>query len=635
MQKSSSFSDARLGKNRPNDLLAPRNAPSEAQPWRSPSFDVNSNTGVTMSAHVSADPGRPSTQARSIVRDSFPPTPLTATYKPLDLPTSSSIEKEQVRLPGIRDLLANSPPESQGMRTVPLPDQEYGQEHRYYSQAHSFSHDANAAALRSMPQSEQVQGLGLDLGETTPRLGDMEWSSMRTPTLSQQPRLPGAPQLGVAQSGRWPNAITSPIQPPLRRWNTDLRFDDRAPYVPYSRPPMAPRSVSEAGPSSVAMERERAIELEDGMPQGHKLWGLAMSMDNGETYRRGNYLFRPDGKIIGPTSMIRSVTGPQPMPAPINAAGPPTPARRSNDDATVQAGMPNSASKLVTSTGKSKSTGLTPHVYKTRLTPSFSTRSKNSGSPTSGVESPSLKMKSKQRSEQLRNQAANVAAQANLPSEHASVLGQVNAGQERSSPTHAGFTHTSTHSVPQSPLERTAHVYDNAAAPSPRKRSLELRRENAMAVDGVNKPASSPWGVFELGSQANTWQPLGPPALSNVLGKLNLDEACDDDEDEDAEFAKIHAGKAKRARKAPLGSGGNSQNASPAIGTITHRSTSPFVKQRGTSTPRSRHSSDSGTGEEKENDVFGSTMLGGNGRSSVSPNKQASSQGQRRLLSIR
>ena len=150
-------------------------------------------------------------------------------------------------------------------------------------------------------------------------------------------------------------------------------------------------------------------------------------------------------------------------------------------------------------------------------------------------------------------------------------------------------------------------------------------------------------GVFELGTTNNKWQPLGPPALSNVLGKLNLDEAGDDDEEmeEEEEISKARPTKSiKRARK---------QGSSTALSVIsTHQQQTQRSRQtiKG-GRPVSRGSSDSGKSEGKENDVFGSSALSGGGNNSghrtpilgsnsanTSPNK-SNSQSQRRLLSIR
>lgn len=219
-------------------------------------------------------------------------------------------------------------------------------------------------------------------------------------------------------------------------------------------------------------------------------------------------------------------------------------------------------------------------------------------------------MKSKQRSEQLRNQAASVVAHANLPSDHLSVLGQVVATAEGASPLRASSSPVS----PVGPSFDSHSMREEAEASrtapptlSPRKRGLRARDSNAppsrspsndSGKSPIGQPNASPWGVFELGSGNNNWQPLGPPALSNVLGKLNLDEAGDEDEEADDDLGKARSTKAKRPRK--------------------------------TADVQQRQRSESGS-EEKENDVFGSRrtpVIGAN----ASPNKP---QSQRRLLSIR
>lgn len=645
MQKSTSFSDSRNGKSRPSNLSTDRSGPSESLPWPSPSFDVfnNSSSKMNMGLGISADPGRPSTQAKVSPTD-LPPTPLTSTYKPLEL---SPERDNHLRLPSVKAMLANTPPESRGLRTIALPETDDHVSHHSVPLSRQLPHPTGTSPIRpgfhalssqqeiasvssdrfrNMPQSEEVQGLGLDLGgDDTPRMGSHDWSAMRTPTLqTNAPRLPGAPQMTSASNGQLPNMMTSPINPPLRNWNTDLRFEDR-PAPPMPRPNMTHRSLSENF-SSTPMEREYAMELEGGMPQANKTWGLAISMDNGETYRRGAYLYRPDANIVGPAAMVRSSTGPSHAGPSRIPSGPPTPMRP-----TEMTGVPSSASKVPSASKHLKTSGLTPHIHKTRLTPTFSTRSKgsnsgNGGSPNGSTESPSLKMKSKQRSEQLRNQAASVAAQANLPSEHVSVMGN-------SSPTSPG------QEMPIAPIDEEKMMEDHI---SPRKRHLQGDLEPELVEEVQTNSASSPWGVFELGTTNNKWQPLGPPALSNVLGKLNLDEAGEDDEEmeEDEEVIKARPTKSiKRARK---------QGSSTALSVIsTHQQQNQRARQSFKSgRPVSRGSSDSGKSEGKENDVFGSSALsGGTGSghrtpilgsnsANTSPNK-SSAQGQRRLLSIR
>lgn len=633
MHKSTSFSDSRNGKTRPANLLTDRSGPSESLPWPSPSFDVfnNSPSKMNVGLAISADPGRPSTQAK-VSQTDLPPTPLTSTYKPLEL---SPDREQHLRLPSVKAMLAHTPPESRGLRTVPLPETEVHQNHPsgtspirpgfHALPGHQEVAHVSSDHFRNMPQSEEVQGLGLDLGgDDTPRLGGQDWASMRTPTLqTNAPRLPGAPQMISASNGQLPNTITSPINPPLRNWNTDLRFEDR-PAPPMPRPNLAHRSFSE-NYASTPMEREYAMQLEGGMPQANKTWGLALSMDNGETYRRGGYLYRPDASIVGPAAMVRSATGPSHAGPSRIPSGPPTPMRPSE-----MTNVPSSASKVPGSASKHlKTRGLTPHIHKTRLTPTFSSRSKgsnNAGSPNGTTESPSLKMKSKQRSEQLRNQAASVAAQANLPSEHASVMGNTSP----TSPT--------TQDMPPAPIEEDKMVEDHV---SPIKHDIQSEPELVGEVKA--NTASSPWGVFELGTTNNKWQPLGPPALSNVLGKLNLDEAGDDDEemDDEEEVTKARPTKSvKRARK---------QGSSTTLSVISTQQQQQTQRSRQTikgGRPVSRGSSDSGNSEGKENDVFGSSALSGGNNSgrrtpimgshsaNTSPNK-SNAQGQRRLLSIR
>lgn len=411
--------------------------------------------------------------------------------------------------------------------------------------------------FRNMPSCNEVQGLGLDLGEETPRLGmGGSWSAMMTPTLAtpqQLPGLPGAPFLTGYERGRFPNVDpSSPIKPPLRNWNTDLRFEDRQ-FVPR---PFAFRSFSD-GPASAAMERERTVEIEGGLPMGQRTWGLAISTDDGRSFRRGDVYHRQDNSIIGSAPLRTS-----------QLVGPPTPKTTASFNFSVASGskaslvasptMPSSASKR----SHNHSTGLTPHIYKTRLTPSVSSSGKGKGAKSADGEeigSPSLKMKSKQRSDQLREQAEFIASQGHLPSD----LPALTSSSSPTSPTQ------------DEDFDVIQEVHARTAPPSvsPRhKKVLGTRKvdHNAQRMD------SSPWGVFGINTIHDAWQPLGPPALSKVLGKLELtDNHLQDNID-----------KSKKSRKV-----------SPSI------SDAAFNKER-SSSPTRKHRFGS---EDKENDVFGSS----------------------------
>lgn len=640
MQKSTSFSDSRTGKPRPANIISNRQHSTETLPWPSPSLDVFKASHQDVA--VSADPGRPSSQVRTSPTGRMPPTPLTASYKPFT-ETQDNYMSQQVRLPGVQDLLANSPPTSEKLLTVPLPTEEIGPRsarlktiplpyvgdaappmQQSLSEAGTSAQPAFVSArrpqlspntFREMPSSDEVQGLGLDLGEETPRIdshGDME---MRTPTVSECPRIPGAPQ---PNSGRMAPFITSPINPPLRNWNTDLRFDNsRAQQV---RPRFLQRSFSDLPRrEATAMERERTVELEGEMPHGNKLWGLAISMDNGQTYQRGSYLYRADGSIIGPAALVQA---------------PPTPnkstqQRMASNNISKAAVEPSSSATPLTT--KFRAVGLTPHIHKTRLTPTLSSKGKTS--PQSNVESPSLKMKSKQRSEQLREQAASVAAQRSLPSDLITIVpgGGIVPHGSIPSPADRFSTPVRPVSSPTSPtgdsfgaqalLDMQTHPRTAPSSTSPRKRGLQTRESNQDRVtpktsDKTDVTSTSPWGVFEIHSNNSSWQPLGPPALSNVLGKLNLDETNDEEGDEESCSVK-----SKRQRKGVREVKENAQN----------------DRQRSVSLTKGqyvRSGSASSSGEEKENDVFGSF-----GRRTPnipsSPVKQHSQSQQRRLLSIR
>lgn len=610
MQSSSSFSEARTGKTRPSNLAPIRTEPTVSLPWPSPSFNVsNSEDGS-----VCADPGRPSTQIKSSPTGRLPPTPLTATYKPTILP--AELKSSTLQLPGVEALLANTPPSDEDVRKrspAPLPlahdhngnavddapvrtgyspaqvsspaklptsasktglfqgaSSEWAGNNASFAQMdrRQFAPRPNLdrhqtapvspQSFRNMPSSSQVQGLGLDLGEETPKLGSGSW--MRTPTLAsvqRLPGLPGAPTLSGSEGGRFPTvAPSSPMKLPLRQWNTDLYFEHRQ-YVPR---PFMPRSFSD-GPASVAMEREKVVEIEGGLPLGHRTWGLALSTDDGATFRRGDILHRHDGSVIGPALFPRHA----------QTNGPPTP--NAHFSRSTQAST--SATKLVTASPSQRpspaskrplaSTGLTPHIHKTRLTPTpgSSGKAKSARVGTEGgeeVASPSLKMQSKQRSDQLREQAEFIATQGHLPSDVPTLT------TSSSSPTSP--TRTEDFAVEPEVHSRTA-----PPSVSPRnKRALGTRNvnHNALRMD------DSPWGVFGINTAHDAWQPLGPPALSKVLAKMTVNGS------ENAGYQEQD--KAKKARI-----------------TSSSDSNSSFGKK---SSIRSIRSSSS---EDKENDVFGTS----------------------------
>lgn len=640
MQSSSSFSHSRSGKARPSNILSTRPQPSESLPWPSPSFNLSNRDDVA----VSADPARPSTQIKSSPTGGLPPTPLTATYQLTSLSLNGDGKSgNNLKLPSVSNLLAHTPPNSNETRTIPLPpsrdhrgELENSQSRTGYSPEKcaglpvstsktgifqgtssewtgdnaSFSRverrpmaprtDLNRRqsmpvsprSFRNMPSSKEVQGLGLDLGEETPRLGSTaEWTLM-TPTLANQqhlPGLPGAPQLDSTNNGRFPSMLpSSPIKPPLRNWNTDLRFDNRQ----FAPRPAAFRSVSDR-PGSAAMEREQMVEIEGRMPHEHRTWGLAISTDDGRTFQRGSLLHRADGAVIGPAPA-----------QPFQLAGPPTPTSSSSALAAGDSGTrkARAAASPTVPTSASKrghnSSSLTPHIHKTRLTPMVVSSSKGKAklagnSPDAAeVESPSLKMKSKQRSEQLRIQAEFIASHGHLPN-------------DLPPPTFISS------SSPTSPVrdedfaDVQAQVYPRTAPPSisPRKRGLGVRNVNA----NVLSKESSPWGVFGINTGNDAWQPLGPPALSKVLGKLDLSD------NKMSGMERQESSQAKKARK-----GAPSEPA--------------FIKERSGSPPKMhRYGS-----EDKENDVFGSAATMAKRPSTplvpASPTKTAS---HRRLVNIR
>jgi hypothetical protein len=633
MQSSSSFSDSRTGKARPSNLMPIRTEQADNLPWPSPSFTVSSSEDGT----ISADPGRPSSQIKSSPTGRLPPTPLTATYKPTILPVDT--KASTLKLPGVDALLAHTPPgdddedinrkvppsplpiahdyhsnivEDTPIRTGYSPTEaeaparmptsasktglfqgsssEWAGNHasfalmdrRQYAprpnlERHNIA-PVSPQRFRNMPSSKQVQGLGLDLGEETPRLGSAE-SMMRTPTLAtfqRLPGLPGAPNLSGSEGGRFPTLTpSSPIKLPLRQWSTDLYFEHRQ-YVPR---PFVHRSYTE-GPSSVAMEREKVVEIDGGLPMGSRAWGLALSTDDGISFRRGDVLHRQDGSVIGPALVPRQSQITQ-------ITAPPTPSARSAY-ASTSASRTVTASPSVHSSASKRhlnSTGLTPHIHKTRLTPTAGSTSRakaNKDAAGDEVPSPSLKMQSKIRSDQLREQAEFIASQGHLPSDVPTL--------------------TTSSSSPVSPArssdEYALEAHSRTAPPSvsPRnKRALSTRNidQNTQRMD------SSPWGVFGINTAHDAWQPLGPPVLSKVLAKIDIsDNKISQLEEQD---------NAKKARRT-----NSSSSDSVSSATFGKKKQSSMFSRLS-----NRSSSSSSNGEDKENDVFGSSTTVNRRRSVV------------------
>ncbi|UZJ57267.1 hypothetical protein CBS101457_006587 [Exobasidium rhododendri] len=655
MQSSSSFSKSRNGKTRPSNLLSSRPESVESMPWPSPSFNVSNQSVLT----VSADPDRPSSQIKSSPTGRLPPTPLTATYKPTTLPP---IEDSMLQLPSVSNMLNLTPPDlyQPKSRIIPLPpmNDEYapvnvdafshsniqsdgtsrmpkstsktgifqGASAEWSGDNASFSQmerrpiaqrpkidrrqsvPVSPNSFRNMPSSNEVQGLGLDLGEETPRLGSCGSWSMMTPTLSshqQLPSLPGAPQMSDMQTGRFPSVQpSSPLKLPLRNWNVDLRFENRQ-FVPKH---FGVRSNSD-DPAIIATDRDKVAQIQRDMPMSSKIWGLAISTDDGQSFQRGPLLHRADGSVIGAAPA-----------QPVQLAVPPTPTQGSSALAsTSRSGSSSSSSssggasrtKVASPTVHSSvfkkstaSTGLTPHIHKTRLTPAVSSSSKGKGKLTGSsdsveIGSPSLKMKSKQRSDQLREQAEFIHSHGHLPT-------------DLPMPTSNALESTSS-SSPTSPAREEdfaviEEFHCKTAPPkfSPRnKRGLTVRKEE----DNLqNKMESSPWGVFGINTVHDAWQPLGPPALSKVLGKLGLNEKSTNNSN-------------------PATENNNSKKPRKDVGS---KASQNFQKERSVQ----RFGS-----EDKENDVFGSSasMKKKVSASSMppSPKKSFSQFGQRRMVNIR
>lgn len=534
MQSSSSFSDTRSGRPRPANILSGRPAPSESLPWPSPSFDMATGS------NVAADPGRPSTQIKN---GSLPPTPLTASSQKLPslLPAvsnlslgSSSAVAAPIKLPGVDELVAQTPPPSVGLVSRELPSESSlagpSSSDPYVlplpgsmpaSSSRRTSMPLTREQFNNIPSSDTVCGLGLELGEETPRLGDL----MSTPRMNTVRRgaslasqdAPGAPMMTSNESGRfathpYPAGLVSPLQPPLRNWNTNLFSES----MTCPRPP--PRRTSTA--TSADMERERTVQIEGDLPMGHKLWGLGISFDEGRTFKRGRDVYDGDGKLIEEGSKGEAEAAMPPTPTQRGSAKktPRTAERpsvhRDNSSASVSSSSSMSASAASptlpgSATRATKTTGLTPHVHKTRLTPTVAA-SRKAGSPTgvgagdaSEGASPSLKMKSKQRSEQLRNQVAAVTKANNLASDYSL---SSSSSTLASSVASTSSSASSGNNSPQVKQRRP-----KTASPSKGKRGGGLRAKD---INVASPNMQSPWGVFELGG-SKAWQPLGAPSMKD------------------------------------------------------------------------------------------------------------------------
>ena len=127
-----------------------------------------------------------------------------------------------------------------------------------------------------MPTSDSVVGLGIDLESTPKALSRTDKKRcirdshpLSSPPISQ----PGAPRLGVIEKGVFEDFRAGPggTSPDKRR---ELGFG----WTKFVAPREA-RLESRFGPTSVAMEREAAVRLEEGMPRAGNLYGLGIDLN--------------------------------------------------------------------------------------------------------------------------------------------------------------------------------------------------------------------------------------------------------------------------------------------------------------------------------------------------------------------
>lgn len=348
--------------------------------------------------------------------------------------------------------------------------------------------------------SDGATGLGISAAaaadDATPRLGDcgtfspnvLGLSTPRQSNYASSSRhvytsTPRAPSL--AQEGFFTSTIpTSPIQPPLKGLNIDLRFGN-SPFVAPSGP--SARSAPPT-PRSAAMEREQIVQLQSGMPHQLGIHGLGISLDSTSPSPEASF------------SRIQLIVSP--------SAG--------------EAILSSPSSSVMSATA---STGLTPSLQLASLSVQDNIEA---ASPTSPA-SPSFRAQRRKRSDLVRRQAA-AAAQNGLE-------------KGLQSPSRSAAL-----SQPACPLDRgnTPAIQSTVPQISPRKRPLGERDVNLSVTAstrgkgrgrgrGKDKPGSegkvtpsdsgngavddsaSPWGVFRLKSQC-AWKPSGPPGCSKGVG---------------------------------------------------------------------------------------------------------------------
>ncbi|CAO1623360.1 unnamed protein product [Parajaminaea phylloscopi] len=545
MQASGSFELARNGRSRPGNLLPPRpSSKSSDYSWpASPSFNPDE--------HATAALRSPFAPASS---SGLPPTPITAGLPPHKLgePSSSS-----VRLPSVSDMLAGprpdtvmTPPTSThfppalrrlgsstdeaedegrfagprpqwvqdaakstfvGVR-APMPRMERGYSAPSAPSSSRMSSRAFSSSMAAEANDAGARGLGIEVApDTTPRLGDggafgPNMLGLSTPTQSNYASTsrtvynftPKAPC--VMQEGTFATTNpTSPIRPPLQRWNTDLRFSD-TPFVPPTDVPAV--RPAPPTPRGAAMEREQTVQLDTAMPRQSGLWGLGIDLQGTSS---------SSSSSEASSSRVQLVVSPTSMSSP-----------------TTRVEAPAAAS-----------TGLTPSMQLSRLSVRDVTEATSAqASPAS----PSLRAQSKKRSDLVRRQAeaavqsgmekrrqAQQTASSNPPSPTGSHRsGEGAAGQQgrKTPPTEAAPPQISPRKRPLGErdvnLSNVAFGSEGTAAAAslgkPKARGKAKSSGGKVTPPGsggaaAHDESASPWGVFRLKSQG-VWKPLGPPGGS-------------------------------------------------------------------------------------------------------------------------
>lgn len=458
--------------------------------------------------------------------DALPPTPITA-----GLPNHAS---DAVKLPSIDHMLADAPaaaapadvmtpPNSGRMPALarlgcddgcfegPRPEWVQDEDKRVFldvrppmSRHASEPHTASGSSsrrmsphsLNAMVQNEEEHGvIGLGLGpvDTTPRIGSLGSNALglSTPTQSSyshaqaQRSMPGAPSL---DRGVFPPVCpSSPINPPLDNWNTNLRFPDTG--------FRAPSPDSSKRVSSVAMVREDVVAFEGGMPKQAGVLGLGISLD-GTT--------NADDQARASTSAQQLL--------------PPTPTSTSF---VAEAATPSTTTSAAERfRAKAAATGLTPTLDMARISDVAE------AAPISPA-SPSLRARSKRRSNLVRRQAetavlgksrngSSSASSASSASSSPSISPPLSEG--RSSPAASGTPRLSPRKRALSELNTNSSVAGADEVSGPQKtlaKDVKAKGKTRSSLSNKENPAS-PWGVFRLKEEG--WKPLGPPGGGKGLG---------------------------------------------------------------------------------------------------------------------